>query len=109
MLVGPGGAAAEAFHHFKDGIGLDGIVWKHWYTMTMRSNSPRQLRGINHIQRNVRRVIQIDALIENHVVSGRSRTGRVCGIEIAPVVADVVKQAVCNRRSASHQGEKTRK
>ena len=100
--------SARSFHHFENSIGFDRIVRKYRNAMFVRINSSRQFGWINHVERNIRRIVQINAFVKHHGIARSSRASGVCRIEIAAVVAHVIKQAVRDGRTAGHKRQEPR-
>lgn len=78
---------------------------KDWNTVTVAVQAAWQLGWINDIERDVRSIIEVNALVKDHVVAGGTGTGCVCGVEIAAVIAHVIEESVSNWRAARHQGQ----
>ena len=97
------------FHHFEEGIGPQRAVRPQGYAVPVRIAITRQLRGIDHVQRDVLGVVKIDALVENHHVAAAARAGRIGRIKDGAIVADVVEQACAYGRTAGHKRKKAGK
>src|SRR5690349_13858264 len=106
MFIGPRGASTKLLYCFENSIGLNCLVRKYRNAVAMLIDSPRQFGRINDIKRDIRRVIQINTLVEDHRIAWGSRASCVCRIEITAVVTHVIKQTVSDWRTARHESQK---
>src|SRR6267143_3240805 len=95
VLVSPGGVATRASDDFEDRVAPDRIMRKHPHTLAILVQPVREGCGINDIQRDgwVARVL-VNALVENHRITGLAGAGSVGRIEYGSIVANVVKDPV---------------
>ena len=96
VLVCPSGVPASSLYDFEDGVGPQRAVGIQRDAIPVRVQVTWQLAWIDYVQRDVRRVIQVDTLVKHHHVARGSRARRVRGVEDGTVVADVVEQSVAD-------------
>ncbi len=110
VFVRPSRATTFAPDDFEDGIGLHGVVGIKPDTLTVLVQAIRQCGGINDVQRDRRSAtVPVNAFIEHLHVTDLPGAIRVCRVEHAAIVTDVVEQPVADGRAASHESQKAGK
>ena len=109
VLVRPCSNPARGFHYLEDRVGPHRVVGKHGYTATAGIQASRQLGRINHVLRNVGRIVEINAFVKDHVIARLASAGSIGRIKNGAVVADVIEQPVADGRSARDQRQEAGK
>jgi hypothetical protein len=108
VLVRPGGVSTGGAHHLEQGIGPNELVRVDGPAVALGVELAGQPGRIDRVQRDLAGLVDVDGLVEDHGVAGAARTARVGRVEHGPVVADVVEDAVADRRAAGGEGEQAR-